>query len=144
MKDAKDEDVLLSVHLKATMMKVSDPIIFGHALKTYFRSAWAEHASTLEEIGANPNNGLTSIFGLLEKKLPQTKALEICGDFEKCYEERPSLAMANSDKGISNLHCPSDLYVQTRDTDFIQMPNLFLYLLLTPASPTYTHIQNHR
>ena len=91
------------------MMKVSDPIMFGHALKTYFRSAWEKHETALEQLGANPNNGLSSIFALMDSKLPSSKALEIRQDFEKCYEERPSLAMTNSDKGITNLHCPSDL-----------------------------------
>ncbi|KAL9181094.1 hypothetical protein ACHAXT_009899 [Thalassiosira profunda] len=108
--DAKENDILLSLHLKATMMKVSDPILFGHAVKVFFKDAFAKHGQVLEEIGANPNNGLGAVYEALEK-LPEDQAAAIKSDFEACYEERPWLAMVNSDKGITNLHVPSDIII---------------------------------
>ena len=84
------------------MMKVSDPILFGHAVKVFFKDAFAKHGQVLEEIGANPNNGLGAVYEALEK-LPEDQAAAIKSDFEACYEERPWLAMVNSDKGITNL-----------------------------------------
>jgi len=111
LKSAKDSEILFSLHLKATMMKISDPILFGHCVKVFFKNAFEKHAATLEEIGVNANNGLGSIYTMLEKKLPKEKASEIKKDFEACYEERPWLAMVNSDKGITNLHVPSDVII---------------------------------
>jgi len=103
IQDAKDSDILLSLHLKATMMKVSDPILFGHAVKVYFKDAFEKHAEVLDSIAANPNNGLGSVFNSIRAKLPDAQAEEIIADFEACYETRPWLAMVNSDKGITNL-----------------------------------------
>ena len=90
-------------HLKATMMKISDPIMFGHCVKVFYKDAYAKHGDLLEEIGANPNNGLGAVLEMVEKKLPEAKAKEVLADFEACYEDRPWLAMVNSDKGITNL-----------------------------------------
>jgi len=90
-------------HLKATMMKVSDPILFGHCVKAFFKPAFEKNAETLAEIGANPNLGLGSVYKTIENKLPAEKAKEVINDFEACYEDRPWLAMVNSDKGITNL-----------------------------------------
>jgi len=111
IQDAKDTDIMLSLHLKATMMKVSDPILFGHCVKTYFKVAFDKHAEVLDSINANPNNGLGSVYNSIKDKLPPAQAKEIHADFEACYEDRPWLAMVNSDKGITNLHVPSDIII---------------------------------
>lgn len=97
-------------HLKATMMKVSDPILFGHCVKVFFKDVFEKHGELLDEIGANPNNGFGAVLESL-KKLPADKAEEIRNDIDACYEERPWLAMVNSDKGITNLHVPSDIII---------------------------------
>ncbi|MFP8488331.1 NADP-dependent isocitrate dehydrogenase [Gracilimonas sp. Q87] len=110
VQDAKDKGVLFSLHLKATMMKVSDPIIFGHAVKVYFKDVFEKHGETLKELGVDPNNG----FGDLEskiKELDEDKQAEIRADIQKCYEKGPDLAMVNSHKGITNLHVPSDVII---------------------------------
>lgn len=111
IQDAKDNDLMLSLHLKATMMKVSDPILFGHCVKAFFKEAFEKHGEVLDSIGANPNNGLASVYSSLEAKLPKDQAEAIKADFEACYEDRPWLAMVNSDKGITNLHVPSDIII---------------------------------
>jgi isocitrate dehydrogenase len=110
MQDARDQGVLFSVHLKATMMKVSDPILFGHVVSVYFREVFRKHADTLASIGANPNNGLGEIYARI-KTLPEAKRAEIEADITACYANRPGLAMVNSDKGITNLHVPSDVII---------------------------------
>ena len=101
--EAKETEILLSLHLKATMMKISDPIMFGHCVRVFFKDAFEKHANVLEEIGVNPNNGLGAVLAKVEAELPEDKAAEILKDFEACYESRPWLAMVNSDKGITNL-----------------------------------------
>jgi len=111
IEDAKENEILFSLHLKATMMKVSDPIMFGHCIKTFFKDAFSKHADTLEKIGANPNQGLTSVFEMCKSKLDEETAKQIIADFDACYEERPWLAMVNSDKGITNLHAPNDIII---------------------------------
>lgn len=108
--DAKDNDILLSLHLKATMMKISDPILFGHCVKVFYKDVFEKHGQLLQEIGANPNNGLGAVLDSLSK-LPADKAEEIKKDIEAVYEDRPWLAMVNSDKGITNLHVPSDIII---------------------------------
>lgn len=108
--DAKSKDVLFSVHLKATMMKVSDPIIFGHVVKVFFKDVFEKHATTLENIGADPNNGLGSVMNSISA-LDDNKKTEILADIEACYANGPDLAMVNSDKGITNLHVPSDVII---------------------------------
>ena len=108
--DAKDKDVLLSLHMKATMMKVSDPIIFGHAVKVFFKDLFKKHQETFEEIGVNVNNGLGNLISKLNK-LPENKRKEIEADIESDFNKRPDLAMVDSDKGISNLHVPSDVII---------------------------------
>ena len=110
MQDAKAQNLLLSVHLKATMMKVSDPILFGHAVSVYFDDVFAKHADTLKSIGANPNNGWGQILEQI-KSLPDAKRAEMEADIAACYAKRPALAMVNSDKGITNLHVPSDVII---------------------------------
>ena len=101
--------------MKATMMKISDPIIFGHCVKVFFKDAFTKHAAVLEEIGANPNNGVGSVLESIESKLPEAQAAEIKKDFMAVLEadegDRPWLAMVNSDKGITNLHVPSDVII---------------------------------
>jgi isocitrate dehydrogenase len=106
--DSKDTEILFSLHLKATMMKISDPIMFGHCIKIYFKDAFTKHEDTLKKIGANPNQGLTSVFEMCQAKLDDETANQIIADFNACYEDRPWLAMVNSDKGITNLHAPND------------------------------------
>lgn len=108
--DAKDKDVLLSLHMKATMMKVSDPIIFGHAVRTYFKILFEKHGSTFESIGVDVNNGLGNLLEKVEK-LPADKRMEIENDVKLALANGPDLAMVNSDKGITNLHVPSDVII---------------------------------
>lgn len=122
IQDAKDTELLFSLHLKATMMKVSDPIMFGHCIKVFYKEAYDKHEATLTKIGANPNQGLTSLFEVCEAKLDGETAKQIIADFNACYEDRPWLAMVNSDKGITNLHAPNDSeYNKSR-----ALPNLLL------------------
>ncbi|MEY4641123.1 MAG: isocitrate dehydrogenase, partial [Pseudomonadota bacterium] len=110
MQDAKANNLLLSVHLKATMMKVSDPILFGHAVSVYFKDVFDKHAETLKSIGANPNNGWGEVLNDI-KTLPEAKRAEIEADIAAATAKRPPLAMVNSDKGITNLHVPSDVII---------------------------------
>jgi len=107
---AKADGVLFSLHMKATMMKVSDPIIFGHAVSVFFKDLIAKHAATLAEIGVNFNNGFGDLIAKLDK-LPAHKKAEIEADIQAAYASGPALAMVNSDKGITNLHVPSDVIV---------------------------------
>ena len=107
---AKKEDVLLSLHLKATMMKISDPIMFGHAVSVFFKDAFDKHSALLKELNVNVNNG----FGDVEAKvlaLPENKRATIVADIADCFRRQPPLAMVNSDKGITNLHVPSDIII---------------------------------
>jgi isocitrate dehydrogenase len=108
--DAKAKGVLFSVHLKATMMKVSDPIIFGHVVKVFFAEVFAKHAATLATVGANPNDGLASVLSALDN-LPADQRSAIEADIEAAYASGPALAMVDSDRGITNLHVPSDVIV---------------------------------
>ncbi|MGD8803802.1 MAG: NADP-dependent isocitrate dehydrogenase, partial [Gammaproteobacteria bacterium] len=110
MQDAKSQDVLLSLHMKATMMKVSDPIIFGHAVNVYYRDVFAKHAATFEKLGVDTRNGLGDVYAKIVN-LPDDQRKEIENDIQAVYQSRPELAMVNSDKGITNLHVPSDIIV---------------------------------
>ncbi|NLD77950.1 MAG: NADP-dependent isocitrate dehydrogenase [Acidimicrobiales bacterium] len=110
VKRAKDEGVLLSVHLKATMMKVSDPIIFGHAVQAFFSDLFAQHGDALEAAGFSPDNGLASLDAVLEA-IPADQAAAVRAAIEKAYADGPALAMVDSDRGITNLHVPSDVIV---------------------------------
>jgi isocitrate dehydrogenase len=110
VKDAKEKGVLFSVHLKATMMKVSDPIIFGHVVSVFFKEVFEKHAATFKELGVSANNGLGDLYAKI-KNLPDDKRTEIETDIQACYEKGPKLAMVNSDKGITNLHVPSDTII---------------------------------
>jgi isocitrate dehydrogenase len=108
--EAKEQGVLLSLHLKATMMKVSDPILFGYCVKAYFKDLFNKHAATFAEIGVNPNNGFAEVEQKINK-LPADKKAEIQADIDACYASQPRLAMVNSNKGITNLHVPSDIII---------------------------------
>lgn len=108
--DAKAEGVLFSLHMKATMMKVSDPIIFGHAVKEFFSVAFAKHADALKSAGVNPNNGLGNVLDSIAT-LPENKRAAIEADIASAIKNGPDLAMVNSDKGITNLHVPSDVII---------------------------------
>ncbi|HET7831566.1 MAG TPA: NADP-dependent isocitrate dehydrogenase [Gallionella sp.] len=110
MQEAKQQGVLLSLHLKATMMKVSDPIMFGHAVKVYYKDAIAKNAAVIKELGVNFNNGLGDLYAKIAK-LPDAQRAAIEADIKATYQTRPELAMVNSDKGITNLHVPSDVIV---------------------------------
>ncbi len=114
---AKSEGVLLSLHLKATMMKVSDPIMFGHCVSVYYRDALEKHAEVLKEIGANVNNGLADVLEKLDR-LPADKKAEIEADIAAVYKNRPALAMVDSRKGITNLHVPNNIIIDA------SMPNV--------------------
>lgn len=114
---AKKDDVLLSLHLKATMMKVSDPIMFGHCVSVYYKDALEKHAQTLKEIGANVNYGLADILDKLDR-LPAKKKAEIEADIAAVYDKQPRLAMVDSRKGITNLHVPNNIIVDA------SMPNV--------------------
>ncbi len=107
---AKQNNVLLSLHLKATMMKVSDPILFGFAVKTYFKDLIEKHGALFDELGVNFNNGLGDLYSRLENVDAKTKA-QIEADIEAVYDKQPSLAMVDSNKGITNFHVPSDVIV---------------------------------
>ena len=108
--DAKEQDVLLSLHMKATMMKVSDPKIFGHVVKVYYADVFEKHSAVLDELGVDPNNGIGDLYNKIEE-LEEGQKAEILADIDAVYEKQPRLAMVNSDKGITNLHVPSDVII---------------------------------
>lgn len=108
--DAKAEGVLLSLHMKATMMKVSDPIIFGHAVSVYYKDVFEKHAATFEKLGVDTRNGLGDVYAKIAQ-LPDGQRKEIEDDIQAVYRTRPELAMVNSDRGITNLHVPSDVII---------------------------------
>ena len=108
--DAKEKDLLFSLHMKATMMKVSDPIIFGHAVKSFFKSLFEKHNDVFTELGVDVNNGFGDLISKLNK-LPDDIKQEIMDDIHQCYRDNPALAMVDSDNGITNLHVPSDVII---------------------------------
>ncbi len=110
IEDAKKQDVLFSVHLKATMMKVSDPVLFGHAVDVFFREVFEKYAEELQSIGFNPNNGLGELYKKLEK-LPAEKRAEIEQAIQEAYKVKPDVAMVDSDNGITNLHAPNKVII---------------------------------
>ncbi|UZJ40789.1 NADP-dependent isocitrate dehydrogenase [Prosthecochloris sp. SCSIO W1101] len=107
---AKNDGLLLSLHMKATMMKVSDPIIFGHAVSVFYKDVFDKHGDVLNELGVNVNNGLGDLYAKIAK-LPADKKAEIEADIQEVYKNRPALAMVDSDKGITNLHVPNDIII---------------------------------
>ncbi|WP_415795015.1 NADP-dependent isocitrate dehydrogenase, partial [Mycolicibacterium frederiksbergense] len=110
IEDAYKTGVMFSLHVKATMMKVSHPIVFGHAVKVFYKDAFAKHEKLFDELGVNVNNGLSDLYGKIES-LPASQREEIINDLHACHEHRPELAMVDSAKGISNFHSPSDVIV---------------------------------
>jgi isocitrate dehydrogenase len=110
IEDAKKKGVLFSLHLKGTMMKVSDPIMFGHAVTVFYKDVFDKHAAVIKELGVDPNNGLGDLYAKIAN-LPEGKRAEIEADIKAVYKTRPEIAMVNSDKGITNLHVPSDVIV---------------------------------
>ncbi|MGB6268859.1 MAG: NADP-dependent isocitrate dehydrogenase [Olleya sp.] len=110
VKDAKDKGVLFSLHMKATMMKVSDPIIFGHAVRVFFKDVFAKHSATFQKIGVDVNNGFGNLLSNLNE-LTKTERDTILADIDAAYKANPALAMVDSDKGITNLHVPSDVII---------------------------------
>ena len=110
MEDAKKQGVLFSIHLKATMMKVSDPKIFGHAVSVFFKDVFDKHAALFQQLGVDPDNGLGDLYAKI-KTLPDEQRKTIEADIQEVYKKRPAMAMVNSDKGITNLHVPSDIII---------------------------------
>ncbi len=110
MEDAYETGVMFSLHVKATMMKVSHPIVFGHAVKVFYKDAFAKHHELFDELGVNVNNGLSDLYGKIES-LPASQRDEIIDDLHRCHEHRPELAMVDSARGITNFHSPSDVIV---------------------------------
>jgi len=110
VEDAKDKGVLFSLHLKATMMKVSDPIIFGHCVRVFFEDLFAKHASLFAELGVDPNNGFGDVLAKIAD-LPEEQRTAIEGDIQAVFENGPAIAMVDSDRGITNLHVPSDIII---------------------------------
>jgi len=108
--DAKEKGLLFSLHMKATMMKVSDPVIFGHAVRVYFADAFAKHGILFDEVGANPNNGVGNVIAALDEAPDEARKAALA-DLNAAYETGPDLAMVNSDLGITNLHVPSDIII---------------------------------
>ena len=108
--EAKKNDLLLSLHLKATMMKVSDPVMFGHAVWVFFKDVFDKHAETFKQLGVNPNMGLGDLYNKI-KSLPAAKQAEIEADIQAEYAKRPAIAMVDSDKGITNLNVPNDIII---------------------------------
>jgi isocitrate dehydrogenase len=108
--ESKESGILLSLHLKATMMKISDPIMFGHAVSVFYKEALDKHAALLAELGVNLNNGLGDLYTKMQA-LPEEKRAEIEADIQAVYKSRPALAMVDSDKGITNLHVPNDIII---------------------------------
>merc|ERR1712142_2028 len=113
--DCFDKKLMMSLHMKATMMKVSDPIIFGHCVKVFFKDVFAKHAALFAELGVNANNGLGDVY---EKIKGHPSEAEVVGDLTATYASRPGLAMVDSDNGITNLHVPSDVIIDA------SMPNV--------------------
>jgi len=107
---AKKEGLLLSLHLKATMMKISDPVMFGHAVSVFYKDVFEKHAAVIKDLGVNVNNGLGDLYAKIQT-LPESKRAEIEADIQAVYKDRPTLAMVDSDKGITNLHVPNDIIV---------------------------------
>ncbi|MFT4835394.1 MAG: isocitrate dehydrogenase [Psychromonas sp.] len=110
IKDAKENNIMLSLHLKATMMKVSDPVMFGHAVTVYFKDVFAKHKTLFAELGVDPRNGLGDVYAKIAN-LPAEQKEQIEADIQEAYATGPALAMVDSDKGISNLHVPSDVII---------------------------------
>ncbi|MGV0625511.1 NADP-dependent isocitrate dehydrogenase [Mycolicibacter minnesotensis] len=110
MEDARKTGVMFSLHVKATMMKVSHPIVFGHAIKVFYKDAFAKHQALFDDLGVNVNNGLSDLYSKIET-LPASKREEVIEDLHACHEHRPELAMVDSANGISNFHSPSDVIV---------------------------------
>ncbi|MBA0915260.1 MAG: NADP-dependent isocitrate dehydrogenase [Nitrospiraceae bacterium] len=110
IEDAKKQGVLFSIHLKATMMKVSDPKIFGHAVTVFYKDVFEKHGETLKKLGVDPDNGLGDLYAKM-KALPEDQRKAIEADIQAVYQTRPPMAMVNSDKGITNLHVPSDIII---------------------------------
>ena len=110
IEDARQQEVLFSIHLKATMMKVSDPVIFGHAVSVFFDEVFDRYGARFRELGIDPNNGLGDLYAKIQG-LPEEERSAIEADIQACYERRPALAMVDSDRGITNLHVPSDIII---------------------------------
>lgn len=110
IEDAKEKDLLLSLHLKATMMKISDPIMFGFAVTEFYKDVFEKYADLFKELGVNPNNGISDVYAKI-KKLPDAQREQIEADIQAVYKNRPKLAMVDSDRGITNLHVPNDVII---------------------------------
>jgi isocitrate dehydrogenase len=146
IEDAKQSDVLFSLHVKATMMKVSHPIVFGHAVTVYYKDVYEKYATLFDELNVQPNNGLGNLYSIIDQ-IGGDLRTKIEADIMACYEDRPRIAMVDSDKGISNLHVPSDVIVDASMPAMIrssgQMWNMEGELMDTKAvipESTYAYI----
>ena len=119
IEDAKQKDVLFSVHLKATMMKVSDPVMFGHFVSVFFGDVFEKYAATFKTLGIDTNNGLTDLYAKINQ-LPASEKAAIEADINACYVKRPAIAMVDSDKGITNLHMPNDVIIDASMPAYIR------------------------
>ena len=117
--EALNDEILLSLHLKATMMKVSDPVMFGHCVAVFYKEVFEKHAALIKELGVNVNNGLDDLYTKLQS-LPESQRAEIEADIEAVYQTRPKLAMVDSSKGITNLHVPNNVIVDASMPVFIR------------------------
>lgn len=115
IQDAKESELLFSLHLKATMMKISDPVLFGHCIKVFYAPIFEKYGSDLEAMGANPNQGLANVLAAAEAGMSPAQHKEFLADLEACYEDSPWLAMVDSDNGITNLHAPNDVIIGKGD-----------------------------
>ena len=140
VQEARDQGILFSVHLKATMMKISDPILFGHAVKVYFKDLFAKHGATFDELGVDVNNGFGDLLGKIKGTANEA---EILADIDAIYAAGPPLAMVDSDNGITGLHVPSDVIIDA------SMPAMIRTCFATTASGAslspliQTHARTH-
>ena len=135
MEDCREAGILFSLHVKATMMKVSHPIVFGHAVRTYYKDAFQKHGALFDELGINVNNGMASLYDKI-KELPTSLQEEIERDLHACQVHRPRLAMVDSSKGITNFHSPSDVIVDASMPAMIRSGGkMWGCLLYTSPSP---------
>ena len=140
--DAKAQDILFSLHMKATMMKVSDPIIFGHGVTVFFADAFEKHAATFDELGVDPNNGLGDVYAKIQR-LPDEQRAQIEADIQACYDNRPEMAMVNSDKGITNLHVPSDVIIDASMPAAIRTSGQMWGPMATPKTQKWSSPIDH-
>lgn len=133
LEDCREAGILFSLHVKATMMKVSHPIVFGHCVKIYYKEAFEKHGKLFDELGINVNNGMADLYEKI-KTLPESKRDEIIRDLHACHEHRPELAMVDSAKGITNFHSPNDVIVDASMPAMIRAGGKMWVLTASPTT----------